>query len=92
MTTATVKKRGRPPGFKGTANRPIDYVCSMCKTDTPRDDLTAKIATFKKIGPQGKTIRTRTVAWLCPFCLVNDKHWKIEKYNGPGLTPKSASA
>lgn len=86
MTIAPLntRKQGRPPGFKGTANRQIDYVCSACKTDTPRSELTSKIATFKQVGSGGKVIKTRTIGWLCPTCLASDAHWQIEKFDGPG--------
>ena len=60
---------------RGQANRDIEYRCSVCNLEFPRDALTVKRVGFSKIGAGGKTIKTRTVAWLCPEHLEADPAW-----------------
>lgn len=77
--------RGRKPGFKGVSNREIDYRCTECGGSSTREKLHAKRATFTTVGPAPKTIRVRTVAWLCEVCMIRDPDWNREAHTqAPG--------
>jgi len=56
-------------------NEHIEYKCSKCGTPTPREKLTVKRVQFATIGAGYKTLRNRTVAWLCESCLNDDSAW-----------------
>lgn len=63
--------------------RQWNYICTRCglKPD-PSDSkakelLVAKTATFKSLGLHGRTIRSRTIAWLCPNCLDKDIQYNM---------------
>lgn len=69
---------------KASSNRTIDYRCTRCKTETPPEDLRIKRATFATM--KGKTIRTRTVSWLCPACLAVDVQYNLPaRATSPGM-------
>lgn len=53
----------------------IEYKCSHCGTAQPREKLTVKRVQFTTIGAGYKTLRNRTVAWLCENCLNADAAW-----------------
>lgn len=62
------------------------YECSVCNRVSLRELLIAKKVVFSALGPGGKTVRSRTIKWLCTDCLPKDEHWNIEPYSGaPGL-------
>jgi hypothetical protein len=60
------------------------YTCTRCDTETPRDDLTVKKASFFLMGVGGKAVRSRVVDHLCPTCLVADTDWNRPKFDAPG--------
>jgi hypothetical protein len=63
-----------------------DYKCSVCKRPTERILLVAKKAVFSPLGPGAKTIKSRTLAWLCDECLPKDEDFQREAHSGaPGL-------
>lgn len=67
-----------------------DYICSACGRETLRDLLVAKKISFTGLGSGAKTIRTRTVAWVCDECIEVDVDWNRPAYSGaPGM--KSAA-
>lgn len=72
------RKPGRPPGFKGSSNRNIDYVCSVCGGRSTKEKLASKRILFSTIGDKPKTFRTRTVAWLCEVCMLRDPDFQRE--------------
>ena len=83
---AQKKKRGRPPGFAGTPNRDIKYVCSTCALERERDDLLVKRVLFSHIGRGGKLLKSRVRAWVCTSCLEVDADWNAEKFSAsPGM-------
>lgn len=61
------------------------YKCSSCGNTESRDKLVAKKVMFQELGERPKTIKSRTTAWLCVRCLVQDPDWKRERYQSPGL-------
>ena len=62
------------------------YKCSACQQPRARDSLTAKRVYFTTMGRGFKTIRSRTVAWLCPDCLEKDDAWTADMYSdSPGM-------
>jgi hypothetical protein len=63
-----------------------EYKCSVCQRETLRDLLTAKKISFTTMGAGAKTLRTRTVAWLCDECILVDEDYTREAYSGaPGM-------
>jgi len=83
-----------------TKNEPDDkapprYVCSSCKREQERGQLTVKRAIFQDFGRSGRVIRSRVAAWLCPDCREKDVDWKRDTSKGgpptaPGTTQKKA--
>lgn len=69
----------------------IDYRCSECGRQTPRDLLTVKKVSFLEMGENPKAIKTRTESWLCPDCINKDKAFNIPKGHAPGRTNFRAS-
>lgn len=65
------------------ANEP-DYRCTSCKEPTDRKLLTVKKVQFLGMGAGAKTLRTRVDSWLCPQCVVKDKHWNQVPSSGRG--------
>lgn len=79
------QKKAHPP------RRKFIYECTNCGTQTDRSDLMVKRAVFKTIGEYGKTVRSRTTAWLCPACLKADTDWNMKKLSSaPGLADMKA--
>ena len=77
---------GRPPGFKGTSNRDIEYVCSTCHLEKERDDLVVKRVVFSHIGRGAKPLKSRVRAWVCSTCLETDIDWNAAKFAAsPGM-------
>lgn len=64
------------------ANNP-DYKCTQCGKPTERDLLTVKKVVFLEMGLGGRTIRSRVVAWLCPYDIKQDDDWNREKFLAP---------
>lgn len=62
----------------------FDYRCTECGKEKQRELLTVKKVSFLEMGMSGKAIKTRTVDWLCPDCLVKDPAWQLEKGQAPG--------
>lgn len=82
----TPRRRGRPKGIPGVATRNIRYICSVCGQEKAKDELLAKRMLWQTIGAAPKTIRMRTVAWVCRDCLDLDPDFTREKYqDAPGL-------
>ncbi len=78
-----VRKRGRPPGGKGTRNREISYVCTKCGAATAK---VAKVAQWRFIGKNSRFIRSRTTGWFCIECMEKDEDYTREIYfDSPGL-------
>lgn len=66
--------------------RHIEYNCTECGEPYDREILSAKKVSFHAIGVKGRMLRSRTVAWLCPRCLVRDPAWTAEAYAAsPGM-------
>ena len=63
------------------------YTCGKCGNVRNRDDLLAKKVSYLTLGSKGRTIRSRTVAWICLECLANgkDPDFMIEAYDSPGM-------
>lgn len=79
-------KRGRPPGFVGSANRTIEYVCSACRNEFTKEDLFAKRVIYSHVGRNTKIIRSRTTAWLCEACMNADPDYARDGYaSSPGM-------
>lgn len=55
------------------------YACTRCGREEQRDNLTQKKVQFGDMG-QGGVRRSRTVAWLCDECLVNDADYNFPKH------------
>lgn len=60
-----------------------EYYCTGCNRPTKRDLLTAKKVLFNEIGKGGRTLRSRTVDWLCPDCVKQDPAWLLEPNQAP---------
>jgi rubrerythrin len=66
--------------------RSMVYECTVCNTVTHRDDLIVKRAVYKTMGEEGRTLKSRTVAWICPVCIEGDPEWNREKTSSsPGV-------
>lgn len=79
------RKPGRKPGFVGSSNRDIDYSCSDCGGRSTREDLMAKRVSFTTIGSTPKTVRSRTVKWLCEVCMMRDPDFNLDpRTSAPG--------
>jgi hypothetical protein len=80
------KKRGRPPGFVGTSNRDIQYICDVCGKNVGKEKLCSKQVVFRRVGRGGRIIRSRIVQWVCDACVVKDPHYTQEKLTAsPGM-------
>lgn len=62
-----------------------EYVCSECGNVTDRDLLVVKKVQYQELGLKPMTLRSRSVAWLCPKCVARDPHWRQEPYSSPGM-------
>lgn len=62
----------------------LNYSCTRCKKNTPRDELTVKKSVFLEMGELARTIRSRVVDWLCPECVVKDLDWRRPPNQIPG--------
>lgn len=66
--------------------RHIEYRCTVCGKEFERGDLLVKIVSWKGIGRGAKTVRSRSVAWVCPDCRELDSHWTREGIvTSPGM-------
>ena len=54
----------------------LEYKCTRCNRETPRDELTVKKSVFLEMGERARTLRSRVVGWLCPPCIVDDSDWQ----------------
>lgn len=54
--------------------------CSKCGQKFPRELLTVKRVTFHEFGKNGRMIKSRTSAWLCPKHRDEDPDWIAEPY------------
>lgn len=59
----------------GDSNRIIEYKCTTCGMDCRRERLVVKRVLYQTMGEGGKTLRSRTVGWLCPNCRLADPDW-----------------
>ena len=71
-----------------------EYKCSGCGREVGKLNLRSKLVEFKEIGKGGRTVRSRTIGWLCivpqpdggPSCLDADTHWNLPMYStSPGM-------
>ncbi len=60
--------------------RVYDDTCDNCGETKPREQLRTKSVRFRKIGPSGAVVRSRTISWLCLQCMELD-----EDYRRPGM-------
>lgn len=68
----------------GNSNRDIKYRCTGCGAEPGRDKLTIKRAQFATMD--NKTVKTRTVGWLCPDCLESDPEANLpSRATAPGM-------
>lgn len=82
----TKAKRGRKPGFQGSVNREIKYVCDECGADVGRENIVSKRSLFITLVAPVKALRTRTVKWLCRPCAEKDPDWNREALiDSPGM-------
>lgn len=58
QTTCT--RCGQRPGGEGASD------------EEARDSLYVMKVDFRKLGKNGSVVRSRTIAWLCRRCMVND--------------------
>lgn len=63
-----------------------EYACSGCGKVTKRELLVVKKVQFQELGVKPLTLRSRSVAWLCPTCVARDPHWRQDPYASPGMT------
>lgn len=63
--------------------------CSVCGLLASKELLTIKRVNFMKRLTPSKTLKSRTVAWLCEKCLSNDPEWNTKRYSGPGHTSEA---
>lgn len=69
----------------------IKYTCGMCGDEVPaKEDLVAKRVQFREMGPSGKVLRTRVVAWICKKrCIDRDPDYRRPAYEAsPGTSAK----
>lgn len=63
-----------------------EYKCSKCGSTPGNPDLlVAKKVMFQELGTNPRTLKSRTVDWLCPPCVAKDPDWKKEPYTSPGM-------
>ena len=65
-----------------------EYVCTQCGKQENREMLVVKKVQFQELGVLPTTLRSRSVAWLCPSCVAADADWNQELYSSPGLRPR----
>lgn len=69
----------------------MNYECTQCRQPTDRAVLVVKRAVFQTMGKNQKTLRSRTVSWLCPECILRDPDWNQSIYtDSPGLKKGAA--
>ena len=85
ITVLDKPKRGRKPGFVGTSNREISYVCDDCSADVGPGNLVTKRAMFATIGKPSRSIRTRTVKYICRPCMEADPDYQRQALVGVTL-------
>jgi hypothetical protein len=66
----------------------IKYKCGPCQKEFPKELLTAKRVQFRELGTDGRVLKSRVTAWLCPECLEADPEYHIVRYSGPGIAAK----
>lgn len=69
------------------------WPCSVCGDDTrPRDQMVAKRVQFTTLGAGFKTLKSRTVEYLCPTCREADEVWLSPPYSGPTIKEREVGA
>ena len=66
------------------------YTCTKCNRAVGRDNLRVKRVSFREMGENGKTVRSRVEAWLCtepadnggPSCIEQDAAWTAKSHSG----------
>ena len=62
------------------------YRCTVCLQRVERNDLLAKRVVYTTMGVPTRTIRSRTVAWVCSACREEDSAWTSEPHaSSPGM-------
>lgn len=63
-----------------------EYKCTSCGTSQGNPSLlVTKKVMFQELGESPRTLKSRTVAWLCPSCVANDSDWRRPPYSSPGM-------
>jgi hypothetical protein len=52
--------------------------------------MVAKRVIFTTLGAGYDTLRSRTIAYLCPTCRDLDEHWNRPEFSGPTARDTSA--
>lgn len=60
--------------------------CGRCGLLTSPELLTIKKVVFAPRTRPQKTVKSRTVVWLCERCLEDDADWNRKAYDSPGHT------
>lgn len=58
------------------------YFCDGCGGQCPPEDMILKTVVFRQGVGRGVTARTRVIAWLCPDCVIRDRHWNLPARSG----------
>jgi hypothetical protein len=59
------------------------YNCTECGQDPGRENITVITVQFKPIGSGVKVLKSRTIGWLCPGCLLKNPTWNLEYRDAP---------
>lgn len=69
----------------------VKYTCDECGPGTlyQKEQLTVKRVQYRDMGQNGKVIKTRGTAWLCPEHLAADPDFNRPAYDAaPGTSAK----
>lgn len=60
--------------------------CTVCHERADKTVMLAKKVIFQEIGKNGRQIRSRIVAHMCPKCIAKDPDYKQPRWSGaPGM-------
>lgn len=64
------------------------YACTKCLRVHKKEELVVKKVMFQELGLSPRTVRSRSVAWLCASCVREDADWN----RPPNFSPGSIAA
>lgn len=65
-------------------------VCNACGLDFDRNRMVTKRVQYRTWGPNGRTVRLRTVSHLCMLCASSEDDWNKESHSRVKERPAGA--